>query len=271
MTACDPLQPFVRLHALPSREGKMRSITIVLALVAAGASAQSNLPNAPHIYVEGSAGVQIAPDVLRLTGEINSVSLDATEAERTVYEKSAILLKACKDHGIGGDQISSSTVSMYPKYEYRDRRNVLVGYELSRTFEITLTALDKYYPALRAIVESGAVSELNAVFSVSDSEASIVRAQQLAIEDARSRADRLAAQAGATLGDVYSITEFNLREEERASLYPQRFLFESEVGGVLEEIVVAGSRIGAGYNPEPLFEPSNVAVTATVFVVYTLK
>ena len=249
----------------------MRLIVIALALAGTAASAQSNLPDAPHIYVEGSAEVQIAPDVLRLSGEISSTSLDAAEAERSVYEKSAILLKACKDNGINSDQISSSTVSMSPKYEYRNRRNELVGYELSRTFEITLTTLEKYYPALRAIVESGAVSELDAKFSVSDSEPSIIRAQQLAIEDARSRAERLAEQAGMALGSVYSITEFNLREEERASLHPQRFLFEGELGGVLEEIVVTASSRESGYYAEPLFEPSNVATTATVFIVYTLK
>ena len=160
---------------------------------------------------------------------------------------------------------------MSPKYEYTGRRQELIGYELSRTFEITLSALDKYYPALRAIVESGAVSDLDAVFSVSDSELSIVRAQQLAIEDARSRAERLAQQAGMVLGSVHSITEFNLREEERASLHPQRFLFEGELGGVLEEIVVTASKRSSGYYAEPLFEPSSVAVTATVFVAYTLK
>jgi len=249
----------------------MRIAMITFMLAAAVASAQSNMPDSPHIYVEGSAEVQLVPDILRLSGEISSTSLDAGEAERSVYEKSAILLKACKDNGIDSDQISSSTVSMSPKYEFSGRRQELVGYELSRTFEITLTDLEKYYPALRAIVESGSVSDLNAVFSVSNSESAIVRAQQLAIEDAHTRAERLAQQAGMALGRVYSITEFNLREEERASLHPQRFLFESERGGVLEEIVVTASNRGSDYYSGPLFEPSNVAVTATVFVVFTLK
>ena len=50
----------------------MRLIVIAFALAAAAASAQSNLPDSPHIYVEGSAEVQLAPDVLRLSGEISS-------------------------------------------------------------------------------------------------------------------------------------------------------------------------------------------------------
>lgn len=249
----------------------MRILVFAFALVTSSAFAQSNLPDAPHIYVEGSSEVQLAPDILRLSGEISSTSLDAGAAERAVYEKSAILLKACKDNSIDGEQVSSSTVSMSPKYDYTGRGQKFVGYELSRTFEVTLTDLNNYYPALRAIVESGAVSRLDAVFSVSDAESSIVRAQQMAIEDARSRAERLARQAGMDLGRVYSITEFNLRKEESAILHPQRFLFESEAGGALEEIVVTASKRSSADYAEPLFEPSTVAVTATVFVVYTLK
>lgn len=249
----------------------MRFLAILLLLASAVASGQSNLPDAPHIYVEGSAEVQVAPDTLRLTGRISSTSLDAAEAERSVYEKSAILLKACKDHDIDSDQISSSTVSMSPRYEYSGRRQTLIGYELSRTFDINLSSLDMYYPALRAIVESGAASNLDAVFTVSESEPSITRAQQLAIDDARARAERLAHQANMALGATYSITEFNLRAEERASLRPQRFLFEADLAGGVDEIIVTASRVDSDRFVQPLFEPSTVAVTATVFVVYTLE
>jgi uncharacterized protein YggE len=253
-------------------EDHMRIIAIMLALVCSAVGAQSNLPDAPHVYVEGTAEVQVAPDVLRLSGSISATSPDAVEAERALYEKSAILLKACKDHGIGSDQISSSTVTMSPEFSYQDRLRKFIGYELSRTFEITITNLEDYYPALRAIVESGATSKLDAIFSVSESEASMIRAQKLAVEDAYSRANRLAQDAGMSLGGVYSITEFNLRKEERASLHPQRFLFETELGaGVFEEIVVLAQERSANYYGEPLFEPSSVAVTATVFVVYLLE
>ncbi|MEJ2128880.1 MAG: SIMPL domain-containing protein [Woeseiaceae bacterium] len=250
----------------------MRIIFIALVLASAATSAQSNLPDTPHIYVEGSGVVRLDPDVLRISGEINAVSLDPAEAERAVYEKSARLLETCKEHGIEAEQISASTISMSPKTEYINKRRQVVGYELSRTFEISIKAMDNYYPAVRAIVESGTASDLDAAFTISDPEPSIIRAQQLAIDDARSRAERLAHQSGAKLGKVHSITEFNLRQSERADLEPHRFLFEGELdGSIFDEIIVTVARRESSHNVQPLFQPSKASVTATVFVVYNLE
>lgn len=249
----------------------MRYFLFGLLFLSCLAVAQNNLPDAPHIYVEGSAEIKLDPDTLRLTGTIESLSLDAAEAERQVYEKSAILLKACKGKGINPDQIKASAIQMSPDYEYSGGRQRFMGYEVSRDFEITLTQLDKYYPTLRAIVESKAASSLDATFSKSDTDELINQVQLAAFDDAHRRAERLATKAGKRLGGVYSITEFNLRAYEQEGLLPQRFLFESKLGNELAEIVVTARKVEAYGYAEPLFKADQAAVTATVFVVFLLE
>jgi uncharacterized protein YggE len=113
---------------------------------------------------------------------------------------------------------------------------------------------------------------VDVVFSYSDIDGAVRDAQLVAIDDARGRAESLAEQAGARLGSVYSISEFDLRQDEQYLLTPDRTFFESELN-TSDTIVVTGSRVrgSSAVGGIQLFRADTVAAAAQVYVVYYLE
>jgi uncharacterized protein len=250
----------------------MRVVLAFLILVPAIVFAQSPLPDKPHVYVQGSAEIPVQPDTLKLSGSISVVAMDASSAEEEVQQRSADLLSVAKENGIDADRVRASAIALSPSYDYVGNRREFQGYTVTRDVEISVPVVDEYYTIVRAIVDSAAFDYLNAVFSYSDIDGAIRKAQLAAVEDARSRAQSLAEQANATLGDVYSISEFDLRQDEQYSLTPSRAFYEGELGSS-DTVIVTGSRVERKVSASgvQLFQAATVSATAEVYVVYLLK
>lgn len=246
----------------------MRSIAVLSLLFPFVAVAQSTLPSEPHVYVEGSAEIEVVPDLLRLSGTIIVLDMDASVAEQEVQQRSATLLAVTREHGIPAEAIRASTISVTPEYDYVEGQSVFRGYAVSRNVRITMSALDNYYSTIRAIVESGALEGLSAVFSYSDVDGILNEAQLAALDDARSRAARLAERANARLGDVYSISEFDLRQDEEYFLLtPNRRIYEGSLGPEGRVAALASADISA----VQLFQADTLTASARVFVVYRIR
>jgi len=244
--------------------------TIALSmLVAVVAEAQTTFPSEPHVYVEGSAEIEVQPDLLRLSGTMAVVDMNASTAEQEVQQRSATLLAVTREQGIPAEGIRASTISITPTYDYIDGQEVFLGYSVSRNVRISISAVDNYYPTIRAIVESGALEALDAVFSYSDVDGILRQVQRAALDDARSRAASLAERANARLGDVYSISEFDLRQDEEYFLLtPDRRLYEGSLGpeGGLA-LAAASVDLGAAQ----LFQADTLTASARVYVVYRIR
>jgi uncharacterized protein YggE len=81
------------------------------------------------------------------------------------------------------------------------------------------------------------------------------------VADARARAERLAKAEGKELGEPFSISEFNTRENERYTLQVNRAIVGQSA---------TASRMMADKAMEP-FEPGVMKAKAQVYVVYLLK
>ena len=156
-----------------------------------------------------------------------------------------------------------------PDYEYVDGDRQFVGYSAKREVEISLSLTDEYYSIVNAIIQTNSITTLDSKFSVQDPEAVIDKAQLLALDDARERAERLAVHAGTRLAGVYSISEFNLRKWEPELLVPARQLAESILGKEFD-LSSLGSEIKYR-SRSSLFEPESLEAQATIFVVYLLE
>jgi uncharacterized protein len=220
-------------------------------------------PAAPHVYVQGSAELRIEPDTLDLSLAIQSVDLQPAVAKRKVDDRTRKLLAAFEALGIPAEDVSSASPLIGPWFEYQRDVRKFVGTRVYRQVDVTLRDLSRYSEVIAAVV-AAEVDEIDSSrLSSSRSAPLLEQAQQAALADARARAERLATAAGQELGAAYSISEFDLRIDERY-LRPAR--------GVESERERRYSRLAASADlaDEP-FRPGRLIATATVYAIYVLE
>ena len=221
----------------------------------------SPLPDKPHVYVEGSAELDVAPDVMTFTLLLETTDMDLAKAKADVDARSTLLIDTCKKLGLKPDAIATTALSISPQYDYKDQGRVFSGNHVSRQVDITLKDLSKYPQIMKAFVDAKISQTVDTKLSVSDIKGITDKTLIAAIADARSRAERLAKAEGKELGEPFSISEFNTRENERYTLQVSRAI----VGKSASE-----SRMQADKMMEP-FEPGVMKAKAQVYVVYLLK
>jgi uncharacterized protein YggE len=221
------------------------------------------LPTQPHVYVEGSAEIEVEPDMMTFSLSIQTLDLDLAKAKTDVDARSKILIDACKKFGIKPVDIATSALNIRPEYDYRDQQRVFAGNHVSRQVDISLRDLKKYPEMMKALVDAKVSETINTTLTVSDKKALEDKAQVTAMADAKARAERLAASQGKTLGEPWSISEFNTRGNDRWELHANRQLMGASAKNVAEMSMARDSA-------EP-FEPGVMKLAAQVYVVYLLK
>jgi uncharacterized protein YggE len=104
--------------------------------------------------------------------------------------------------------VRTSMLSIQPRYDYHDGRvPTLTGYELANVVEVTIRDLAKLGATVDGALAAGATSMDGLTFRLADLAPAEREARQLAMADARARADVLAAAGGLTIEGVSDIVE----------------------------------------------------------------
>lgn len=243
----------------------MKSALFAVALMAISSFVTANpLPAQPHVYVEGSAELEVEPDMMTFTLSIQKVDIDLAKAKADVDARSRLLIDTVKKFGIKTNDIATTALNIRPEYEYKDNQRVLTGNSVSRQVDINLRDLKKYPDMMKAMVDAKISETINTNLTVADKKSIEEKVQAAAMEDAKARANRLAKSQGKAVGEPWSISEFNDREQERWKLIPNRQLRGSS--GKLAEV----SAMRMADSSEP-FEPGIMRISAQIYVVYLLK
>lgn len=242
----------------------MKFLTSILVLLLLSFPVLANpLPPQPHIYVEGSAELEVEPDVMNFSLSIQTVDLDLAKAKADVDGRSRLLVETVKKFGIKAEDIATTALNIRPEYEYRENQRVLIGNQVSRQVDITLRDLKKYPDMMKALVDAKISETINTNLTLADRKSVEEKVQASAMKDARDRAERLAKSQGKSVGDPWSISEFNIRGDEVWKLVPSRQLMGKSSGSM-------AMRAEAANVGEP-FEPGKMKITVQLYVVYLLK
>ena len=185
----------------------------VLALVAILAAPPALADEiAPRIVVGATGEVAVVPDMatLRLTvlrdGETARTALDAAnEAARAV-------IAALKAQGIAERDLQTSGLMVQPQYAYpqpteRPAAPRITGYQVTNTITARLRDLTKVGAVIDEAVTLGVNQGGDIVFGNADPRPALAEARKRAVQEARAKAEVLAAAAGVALGDVREISE----------------------------------------------------------------
>lgn len=245
----------------------MKFLTAFLSLLLLSMPVLANpLPAQPHIYVEGSAELEVEPDMMNFSLSIQTMDVDLAKAKADVDARSRLLIETVKKFGIKAEDIATTALNIRPEYEYKENQRVLIGNNVSRQVDITLRDLKKYPDMMKALVDAKISETINTNLTLANKKSVEEKVQAAAMKDARERAERLAKSQGKSVGEPWSISEFNIRGDEVWRLVPNRQL----IGSSSNKMVVRADAAGVVGSFEP-FEPGKMKITAQLYVVYLLK
>jgi uncharacterized protein YggE len=175
--------------------------------MASRAGSHDDLPRT--ITVTGTGRATIRPDLadLRLGVSITSPTVDSARAA-SAAALTAVLGKL-KALGVADADLRTSIVSVSPQYDY-SREGApprLSGYTFSNLVAATLRDVDRLGDAIDAALTAGATNIDRIDFRVADQTAAEKSARELAVADARTKAETFAAAAGVTIAGGAAISE----------------------------------------------------------------
>jgi hypothetical protein len=117
-------------------------------------------------------------------------------------------LAALKATGIAEGDLRTTAFNIAPQRDYkREEPEQIIGYRVNNTVTATIRAVGNTGMVLQAAVDAGANRSFGLLFGLQDPTPVEQQARMLAVEDARRRAQDLAAAAGVTLGKLLAINE----------------------------------------------------------------
>lgn len=180
-----------------------------LAMPAARAADQ---PDRPRIVVTGEGESAIAPDMAIVSLGVMREAPGAAEAMTANNTEMAAVIAAMREAGIAPRDIQTSGLQITPRYDYTNQpdgrqESRLVAYQVQNGVTIRVRDLAKLGEIIDRSVKLGANQGGGISFTNDDTGATMTEARRKAVEDARAKAETLAAAAGVSLGQVVEISE----------------------------------------------------------------
>ncbi|QSX37614.1 SIMPL domain-containing protein [Shewanella sedimentimangrovi] len=212
----------------------------------------SELPAAAHLAVTGKGMVTAKPDSAEISLNVEVTEQEALKAKGRVDAVVNTLMSGLADYGIEGKDVTASQLNVEPETRYDDNNNrVILGHRASRRLEAVLKDPSKLSDFLDFALKAG-ITEIDGIqMRSSKAEALKLKAQSKAVRDAKTQAERLAAELGVKLGSIYSII-------------PESRNLSSRYSGI-ERIEVTGSRLS-----KPQYLQEEMEFSATVSLIFLL-
>lgn len=159
------------------------------------------------VRVMGSGSVTLQPDTAAIQIGVTARGDDVLAVQSQTNAEVSSILSALRSLGLTEGDVAATDVRISPRYRYdkAQQQSVADGFEVSRDLQITLRDLSQLAVVMSEVVKLGANSVSPPRLSSSKYETSYRDALELAVKQAKDRAEVLATASGAQLGDVISI------------------------------------------------------------------
>lgn len=159
------------------------------------------------ITVAGEGKVTSAPDLALLNLGVRSDGATVKAAQTDNTRKMNAIIAAIKELKIEAKDIQTSGYSIYPKTDWSNGRQNILGYTVSQNVSVKVRNLDAVGDVLAKAGELGANQIGGIEFTIDDPTSERAEARGKAIEDARKKAEQLADQLGLKILKVVTFSE----------------------------------------------------------------
>jgi len=215
------------------------------------------------ITVSGEGEVFAVPDTAEFTFTINEEGETSAAVQKTATDKANEAVKALIEQGgIEEKDIKTIGYSIYPKYEWVTdtacvripctRKQTQVGFTLTQSMVVKVRDIDRAGEMLELVTSKGVSSVSGLSFTVADEDSIQEEVRKLAIDDAKGKAEKLAADLGVTLTRIVGFSE----------------------GGYIPKVMYAATMdaVGMGVAEESVSVPTGEnRVTSTVNITYEMR
>lgn len=177
----------------------------VFALAPAATYAAEN-DNTSSISVTGQGVVIAQYDTAQITLGVTALEQSPLAAYQSMARDINKVVEALRAAGIKDEDMKTGTFSLYAEYDWTDQGQKLRGFRATNNLVVTTHELDKLADLVQTVVNAGANQLQGINFLVKDTDKVMGEALDLAIDDARAKAERAAARLGATLGRPLSVS-----------------------------------------------------------------
>ena len=185
--------------------------SLSVASTTAAAQVATPVPEEPvrTITVAGHGSVNVTPDTASVELGVTETNTSLEAAQDQVSIRLDAIIATLREQGVADDDIQTASYNVQILYEYDNNGNLrgINGYTVTSTLKATIRTLDTLGVILDSAVGAGANLLYGISFYVDDPTAPASQARQLAVQDARTKADELASAAGVSIVGVFSIQE----------------------------------------------------------------
>lgn len=239
------------------------AILCVTTLISA-ASLASSLPDFPFVTVQGTASKELPPDRADVSFTIETFDEKAETADRILADTTVAVLKVLSTLNIPDSAITAYEISKYTKRERGDNYQdlAILGYEMSRNFTVELDNIDNYAPLFEALMKMQNVADVDSNFSVSNADEITLSLISAAAENAKAKAQTMAAGLDVKLGKVFAFNDSGSFDNFFAS-----FGVEQRFRSGAFEMSATRSR----QRSTTVFIPQTIELSKTVNVIYRIE
>jgi uncharacterized protein len=176
------------------------------ALVAVALPADAADPDVRRgLTVTGTNVVQVAPDTAEWSFGVHARSSTARAAVRTATSRMRAIVASVRKAGVARADVRTDHVALYPRID--EEGGAVDGYVASTTVRAVVRNLARAGAVVEAAVGAGATEVYGPSLTRSDAAAQYRLALERAYDDARAKAERMAAKVGVSLGAPTAIVE----------------------------------------------------------------
>jgi uncharacterized protein YggE len=161
----------------------------------------------PTIVTTGEATIHRVPDQAFVNVSVETRAKLPRDAQKQNADAMSAVQQKLTEAGIAKDAIRTTGYSIQQEFDFSNGRRVPRDYFARNGIEIRLDGVDRVGEILDLVVQAGATSVLGVRFDVKDRTMLERDVLMHAVEDARARADSLAAGAGRTVDRVIRIDD----------------------------------------------------------------
>jgi len=169
------------------------------------------------IWVSGQGTISVEPDLALLDIGVETRAANVSDANNQASMAMDAVIKALKARGVKDEDIQTNRFSIYPRYDYveeevdgiRSGREVLVGYRVRNNATVKLRDLDAVGAVIGDVVTAGGdnvrISDIS--FTLEDPKPKMAELREMAVADAKAKAEHLAELSEVSVGRLIYISE----------------------------------------------------------------
>jgi hypothetical protein len=220
-------------------------------------SFSSDLLPFPFVFSEGKADTSLAPNNAVVTFWVKDVGQESSKAMESVEKRTDEIIRMLNSNGIKSENITAYAISKDIKNDYESKEMKILGYEISRRFEVRISDLNLYTLIAQPLSSTDNIDRFSVTFGRSDQDKIDSILLLKACKNARENADQLAKSLNSQVKNLFAIS--------KSGFYTMPAKF-----GLEEDRISKGLR---GTSPSRLntFMPHSIDIHSEINTIFKLK